>query len=120
MAAATRLAVTLSRPSRTAIAAAASITSARRSAGAFRRAGAIGRAAGCGGRAAGWALDVTGPMILGDKPIELLVPSPTVVKMTQKDPRIRAHQGEIRALCISEGQRGPAGGGRLAVRLAPR
>src|SRR5689334_14121103 len=114
MAAATRLAVTLSRPSRTAIAAAASITSARRWAGAFRR------AAGCGGRAADWGLDVTGPMILGDTPIELLVPSPTVVKMTQKDPRIRAHQGEIRALCISEGKGGPLAGGRLAVRLAPR
>src|SRR5690348_560499 len=114
MAAATRLAVTFSRPSRTAIAAAASITSARRWAGAFRR------AAGCGGRAADWGLDVTAPMILGDTPIELLVLSPTVVKMRQKtcaSVRIRTGSG---GSAPARGTGAPATGGRLAIRLAPR
>src|SRR5215510_14546584 len=108
MAAATRLAVTLSRPSRTARAEAASIISARRWAGALRR------AAGCG-RAAAWGLDVTASMVLGYTPTRLLLYSPIIVTVRQKDQRLCVNQSGPRVFRISEEQRGP-----LAMRLAPR
>src|SRR5215475_6850308 len=101
MAAATRLAVTLSRPSRTAMADAASVISARRWAGALRRAAGFGRGLA-------WGLDVTASMVLGYTPTRLLVYSPIKVTARQKVQRPRAHHGGPRVFRISEEQRGAA------------